>query len=202
MEVVISLTLMAVIIVLMMGGFRLGVSAWEKGERGVESRQRYRIVLDLVNTQIISVVPVVDPSQMNFKGDAKSMAFCSMFSIVPGNGSVPVYVKYRVGTEKTGEGESLFLFEKNLLFVKASADDAMDVEREDFVRLISGAVEIHFEYLPEMPDKGKVEWLESWDWNENKKMPSAVKLFIKKKSSEDPVVVIARIESKGFKVDP
>ncbi|HNT58060.1 MAG TPA: prepilin-type N-terminal cleavage/methylation domain-containing protein, partial [Syntrophales bacterium] len=54
LELLISLTLLSVIAVLVFGALRLGVRAWEKGEATIETRQRERIVMDLLQRQMAS----------------------------------------------------------------------------------------------------------------------------------------------------
>ena len=54
LELLISLTILGVIVVIIFGAFRIGIRAWEKGEKDVESRQRQRIVLDLSKQQLAS----------------------------------------------------------------------------------------------------------------------------------------------------
>ena len=57
LELLISLTIIGLILVIIFGALRIGVRAWEKGERDVESHQRRRVVLGLVKRQFASTYP-------------------------------------------------------------------------------------------------------------------------------------------------
>ena len=54
LELLISLTIVALIVVIIFGALRIGIRAWEKGEKDVDVRQRQRIVLDLIKRQLAS----------------------------------------------------------------------------------------------------------------------------------------------------
>lgn len=68
MELLISLTIISVIVVIISGALRIGVRAWEKGEQDIETRQRYRIVLDLMKRQLTSIClrKMTDKSRQSF----------------------------------------------------------------------------------------------------------------------------------------
>jgi len=40
LELLISLTILSLVTVLIFGAFRMGIRAWEKGERNIDGRQR------------------------------------------------------------------------------------------------------------------------------------------------------------------
>ncbi|HOO91604.1 MAG TPA: prepilin-type N-terminal cleavage/methylation domain-containing protein, partial [Syntrophales bacterium] len=79
LELLISLTILSLVTVLIFGAFRMGIRAWEKGERNIDGRQRERIVLDLIKRQLSSIpVDVVKGDKaLVLKGDGKSLEFVS-----------------------------------------------------------------------------------------------------------------------------
>ncbi len=106
LELLISLTILSVIVVIVFGALRIGSRAWEKGERELASRQRQRIVLDLVKRQMasmcVSEVWGRDQQLVLLKGDNKSVEFVSQIPLVPGNRFGMVYVRYAVKPMKGG----------------------------------------------------------------------------------------------------
>ena len=55
LEVLISITILALILAVIMGAMRLGSKAWETGNRKVEEIQRERISFDLLAEDIKSI---------------------------------------------------------------------------------------------------------------------------------------------------
>ena len=154
LELIISLTIVAIIAVMVQNGFKLSVGAWEKGEAAVEDQQRYRYVLDLIQRQMSSVVPtdlsVQGREGLNtiFRGDETYLVFLSRVSLIPFNSLGMVRVQYRVETEE--EGKSLSFTESSLLDrLRGSSED--EPEEEDWHILLSDVYDFAFEYLTNVP---------------------------------------------------
>ena len=196
LELLISLTLLSVIAVLVFGALRLGVRAWEKGEATIETRQRERIVMDLLQRQMASMawpVMVKDPGgAFAFRGDEKSLSFLSSVALVPGNEYGMVYAKYEVREEEEGDRESLFLFEKNRVFLPDPANPAA-VAEEDFHELLPGFYRISFAYLKQGEEGPEPQWQSAWDPEMDGKAPLAVRVSLTEEESLPPVTVVARV---------
>ncbi|MHB9098526.1 MAG: PulJ/GspJ family protein [Syntrophales bacterium] len=194
LELLISLTIVAVMVVIIFGALRIGIRAWEKGERDVDSRQRQRIVLDLIKRQLasttVSEVWGRDQQLVSLKGDSKSIEFVSQIPITPGNRFGTVYVKYFVNREKEGEKEHLTFYEKNVALPdkKIGAGNQGD---GDFAELLSGMKSIVFEYLKERPGETASLWQKSWDPEVDKGVPRAVRVTIEENDEKAPIYVIA-----------
>ena len=196
LELMISLTIVGLILVIVFGSLRIGVRAWEKGEKDVEMRQRERIVLDLVKRQIASIfVRVVkdkDEQPFFLKGDGGSMEFISRIPMVPGNRAGLVYVKYVVGAGDGGKKRLMFSEKNTYIIEKVMEDQAED----EFFELIPGAENIEFEYLRgPSEDEEESVWQETWDPDSDKGVPVAVKIIFQDSKDEDPIHVIAPIKS-------
>ena len=196
LELMISLTIVGLILVIVFGSLRIGVRAWEKGEKDVEMRQRERIVLDLVKRQIASIfVRVVKDKDVRpffLKGDGESMEFISRIPMVPGNRAGLVYVKYVVGAGDGGKKRLMFSEKNTYIIEKVMEDQAED----EFFELIPGAENIEFEYLRgPSEDEEESVWQETWDPDSDKGVPVAVKIIFQDSKDEDPIHVIAPIKS-------
>ena len=150
LELLLSLTIVAIIVVIIFGALRIGVRAWEKGEADIEINQRQRIVLGLLKRQLasISLRKIANGGNNPFllKGDNKSMAFVSQVSMVPGNTFGLALVKYIVEPAEKNAGERLAFFEQNIVLLEEDAD-LDNLDREAFYTLIPNAGEIAFAYL-------------------------------------------------------
>ena len=82
LELLISMTLLAMLFVLLFGGLRFGMRAWERGTSSADAVDQVRIVQDLMRRQIERSCPrhraaagPQDPPRVDFTGDAAGLAF-------------------------------------------------------------------------------------------------------------------------------
>jgi len=200
LEVLISLTIMGLILVIIFASLRIGVRAWEKGERDVDTHQRQRIVLGLMKQQISSAcmreVEVGTGKPFMLRGDDRTLEFVSRIPVIPDNRAGMAYVKYAVQEDGGSHAERLAFFEKNIVFL--GKDQGMETpEEDDFLVLIPGMDRLRFEYLkaPE-DDEEQPQWQEGWDAEADEGLPLAVRLTFREAPETAPVHVIARIESE------
>ena len=200
LELLISLTILGVIVVIIFGAFRIGIRAWEKGEKDVESRQRQRIVLDLIKHQLASIClrEVKDASQqpLLLKGDNKSIEFVSHIPMAPGNKFGMVYVKYLVKPEDGGERERLTFWEKNIVLLNKETDMS-NLHEDDFFELFPGVQSIAFEYLKGGTDEETSQWVQTWDQAIDEAFPRAIRVIIMEDVEKAPIYVIARIKPEA-----
>ena len=199
LELMISLTILGLVLVIIFGALRIGVRAWEKGEKDVDVHQRERVVLNLVKAQIASVsaaeITGKEADQFRFNGKAESMSFISDLSIVPSNMSGMVYVKYRIERADGKKGYKLMVYEKNLAFIDKEKK-MKDPEESEFFDLILAAKDIRFEYLQNSEnEQDPPEWQETWDSEKNQGNPIAVRIILQQDERAFPLTVIARIEA-------
>ncbi len=201
LELLISMTLLAVIMVIVLGAFRLGISAWEKGERSVEARQRHRIILDYLKQQLSSIHgrkrQTGEETVLSLRGDPKSMAFFSHLSILQREPAGVVFVNYEVSPSR--EGERFLLRELNTLspHEAVSGYHAFDGYGEV---LLQGVRSVEFEYLSEDQENGRPRWQETWDEKRDGLFPLAVKVILWDAGDEHPMTLIARIEADREKI--
>ena len=198
LELLISLTIVAVIVVIIFGAFRIGVRAWEKGERDVEVHQRHRIVLDLIKRQLASIcmrkVKGGGKEPFLLKGDNKTMELVSHVPILPGNEFGLVYIKYVVKPDQE-EVEHLAFYEKNIVLPEKDVGPD-DVDEDAFYELIPGIQSIRFEYLKNQSEEEDYKWQKTWNQENDDGFPRAVGIILKKDEEAAPIYVIARIEQE------
>ena len=198
LELLISLTILAVMVVIVFGSLRVGRRAWEKGERNVEANQRYRAALELIHSQLNSIVARQVIFQKNtplrFLGDSAAMEFVSHTALVPGNDFGMVYVRYVVVPEEGEETVTLKFWEKNFVFLDEETDFT-DLVAEDFTDLITGADQITFEFLKDTPEDEEDTWQSAWDPENEKGLPHAIRVVLVRETEASPVRVICRLNA-------
>ena len=199
-ELLISITIIGVLLVLVMGAFRIGINAWEKGEADIETYQRQQIILQLVKEQLASIHPAAirmeDTDPYYFKGNEQVVEFITNVSIVPGNRHGMVFVKYRIRETGAGEGKTLEIYEADLATAAAdkSVFEPMD---EAYHTLAEDMAEIRFEYLineQEQEAYALPEWHQFWEPEDTEdELPSAVRLTLRAEKDMPAVRVVGRI---------
>ena len=193
LELMIALTITAVIVVIIFGALRIGIRAWEKGEKDVDIRQKQRIVLDLIKRQLASTCVSNwerDLQMIPLKGDHNSIAFVSRIPIKPGNRLGLFYVQYAVKQDKNKDKQHLIFYEKNIELPDIKID-AGTLDEGDFSELLPGMKSIVFEYLKDRPGEKLSLWQKSWDPAVDQGVPRAVRITLKENNEKTPIYVIA-----------
>lgn len=202
LELLISLAIVGLVLLMVMGAFRMGVRAWERGERDLEALQMERIVLDLVRRQVSSFshqsIEREGEEPFVFRGTPKSLEFQSYISTVAHNRSGIVYVRYVI-QEASDSGEKLLLFEYDAFAMKREGyPEALD--EDDAYILIPRAGQMRFSYLKRDDEdengEGSEEWLEFWDPETQEGIPVAILLTFQREEGRVPIRVIARIQGR------
>jgi len=197
-ELLISITIVGVILVIIMGAFRIGIRAWEKGERDVESFQRQQIVLSILKRQMSSIcrrpISIEGGGSFIFNGDEKLIDFISTVSIIPGNDIGNVRVTYRVSRNNENDRYHFEIAERN--FLTGGVDETIDMLDDEMIHeLIADVYDVRFEYLKMAQDNVK-EWQPVWNEGDETGLPLAVKCILQMDEKKLPVVVVARILSQ------
>ena len=166
LELLISITMLAFIVVIMMGAMRMSSRAVASGERKMEGQERFRTVFSLVNAQIQSQMPLtyVDNGYKKyyFIGDEKNLRFTTNYSIWGGQKGY-VIVAYKVEADSTG---------KDVLY---ASERIPGIEGSLDIRLID-ASGISFEYFYKSPAAEQGKWMETL--SEGISIPEKIKINI------------------------
>ncbi len=207
MEVIVTLTIFGFILLIIFGAFRLGLSAWERGETTREEYQKLRAVSQLISRQVKSIVPYKIKAQkaegdyLAFEGTPHSLKFVSALSLKARQPEGFVYVIYEF-KEGRKEGGRLILYEQRVLnkdFFEGNPEEELGVS------LFEGISNIRFEYFREEDlSKNRTEdWVEEWNAKEEKELPKALKMTITYKSGKNekkeiPLTILASISANQF----
>src|SRR4030042_7018710 len=206
-EVMVTLTVLGFILLIIFGAFRLGLSAWNRGEMTKQEYQRVRIISQLISRQIKSDIPFKIKTQkaegnyLAFEGKAHSLKFVSAFPMRAKQSEGFVYAIYEF-KEGGKEGGRLVGYERGALTRVFFADEPKE---ELGVSILEGISDIRFEYYREEDLKNNKpgEWVEKWDAKEEKELPKALRMIItqkngKKAGEEFPITIQASLPANRF----
>lgn len=181
LELLLSMVITAVIVVMIFGTFRIGIRAWEKGERDVETQQRLMAVTDLLKSQLRSITvsssPIIAKGDrlVWFDGSEQQLRFTSILAIDPKNGRLPVFVKLEVDSDE--KGDSLYLWEVPIISTRNPIDE-MSTDPKTRHEILSGMRSITFEYLTTIEGEEGTQWETEWSSSGDTYFPMAVRIRI------------------------
>lgn len=207
-ELVVSLTVLGLILLMIFGTFRLGLSSWERGDVRKEQLQKVRMISQLITQQVKSLVPYKIKSKkaegdyLAFQGKAHSLRFVSALSLKAKQPEGFVYVIYKFKEGSEGEGGHLVLYERKVLNRDFFEEE---LKEEEGVSLLENIETIRFEYYQEEDSEKDLQegWAEEWDAKEKKEIPKALKMTIFQKNREDkgeelPITLMASLPAYRF----
>jgi len=164
LELLISLTILALILVTVLGAIQVGSRSWESAERRAEENQRTRTLFDTVARELTVLYPLRVKEQnkevVAFRGASNSL----MFATLPQSyGAEPFSHMIRIVTYAVEGDRGLVATESYPLF---GAAGALGPQEGRVKRLDERVSEARFRYL--VPE-GKPEehlppaWRDSWD---------------------------------------
>ncbi|MBI5050013.1 MAG: prepilin-type N-terminal cleavage/methylation domain-containing protein [Nitrospirae bacterium] len=167
LELIIAVTIIGIIVLMVMGAMRLGFRSVSSGEKKMESLERMRASLTIIDSQIQSGIPVTYMENGNlkyyFKGQRGLLQLSTNYSLWDRQRGY-VVVTYRVVSDIFGK-KSLYASE-NIIGIKDKRE----------VKLLDGFDEIYFEYFHKDPIDGREAWIE--EWRDNLYIPEKVRLHI------------------------
>jgi len=188
LELMISLVLMGVVVLITAGALRLGFRSAESGQSKVESIERFRTSLNIIESHIQSAIVIknisskLDLDFAQLKGDRKSLRFRSLYSLW-GGAKGPVLAEYEVREQNMG-GKTLYVAENPIMIPDAARE----------VRLIEGAKDIFFEYYYKGPTDEKGSWVD--EWTDKETIPNKIRLTVKKDMKVLALIIPLKVASK------
>ena len=140
-EVLVSLTIMALITGVAFSGLSIGIDSWQRGSRKIQELDRRTSVERLIQRQV-----ALADVQL-FRGDLHGLEFISNYSLANGSGD-PVWVKYSFDSIKLGYRE------KPAAEYTPESPDSISQTLGDFSR-------VDFRYLS-MDALGNTVWINEW----------------------------------------
>jgi general secretion pathway protein J len=183
-EVVLALTIFALISTLLYAAFSLGHRAVEKSQRSFEKNQQLRSVDNLLGSYIRSAYPYRSSPQgaaILFAGEQDKLTFVSSFSLAMGGRGMAKVRVFWEGTEK--RGGVLRLEEETPVRVQSEEEDERQEGLRNAIVVREGVKEFRMSYLDPQGDEAK--WEERWDAKERNTLPRAVRLDYRTEEGRD-----------------
>ncbi|MFQ5521159.1 MAG: type II secretion system protein GspJ [Candidatus Methylomirabilia bacterium] len=168
LEVLIALSIVAALLAILLGGLRVGLSAWRQGEDRAEVHQHLRSLAGILSRSVGAAFPYhMAPAEggnrvIQFQGEEQRLAFVTLAAPVPL--ATPVAFTAVTFTHESAEYPGLSVWEKAL-----PNEEPFEAARPVFADL--AVTEVSFRYL--RPGGG---WEARWDGAAEGKLPKAVEI--------------------------
>ena len=173
LELMIALSILATLMVILLAGFRIGISAWTQGEERAEIHQHLRSLTELFHRSLTSTYPYkARPKEggeplVLFQGTANEVGFVTLAPPFPGEAPI-AFTAVRF-TFQQGEENGLAVRQKALPNEEPlGSSPPLLVDPE--------VVGISFKYQGASGD-----WEDSWDGANEKKIPLAVQVELQRR---------------------
>jgi len=171
-EVVLAITIFALMSGVLYGAFSLGHTAVEKSEKSFIRSQKTRSVSDLLATYIRSGYPYresVQEQSIYFEGERERLTFVSAYShAMGGRGMATISIE----KEETDSGRARFRLTETAP-VRAGAEGGDGGQRYSLV-IQENIRDFQLAYLDAEGDSEN--WEERWDGKERRRLPRAVRM--------------------------
>jgi prepilin-type N-terminal cleavage/methylation domain-containing protein len=167
LELILSITILSLVALIIGSGFRLGLQAWERGNKELHSTQRLRALSGLMLQDLKSVYPykmeIDDDKVILFEGEENSILFVSTL----GNSSQGglKWVKYSYDDDDRSLSYSEGILPDKEVLETVSDDRRSEIVDDDMVKM-------SFEYYSSEEE----DWSDTWDIGEE--MPLAVRIHM------------------------
>jgi general secretion pathway protein J len=182
LELIISITLVAIIMLIISVAANLGYRSFNSGEKKMNAVERLRSSLTIIDAQIQSGVPLTleegGVKQYYFAGEQDSLKFSTNYSIWGGQRGY-VIVNYRVDTDDRG---------KRTLF---ASEYKVGMENQKETKLLEGFDEITFDYYKQDETEEEGEWITQWV--DEEMMPIRIKINLVRGSNSLSYIMPVRV---------
>ncbi len=182
LELIISITLVAIIVLIISVAANLGYRSFNSGEKKMNAVERLRSSLTIIDAQIQSGVPLTleegGVKQYYFAGEQDSLKFSTNYSIWGGQRGY-VIVNYRVDTDDRG---------KRTLF---ASEYKVGMENQKETKLLEGFDEITFDYYKQDATEEEGEWITQWV--DEEMMPIRIKINLVRGSNSLSYIMPVRV---------
>jgi prepilin-type N-terminal cleavage/methylation domain-containing protein len=180
-EVVLALTIFALMGTILYGAFSLGHSAVEKSEGSFTRSQKLRSVSDLLASYVRSAYPYRESEQdqsVYFSGEIERLSFVSAYSHGMGGRGM---AKISIAKDEAGDGGAILKLEESVP-VRLSDEDG-GAGQTHGLTIQENIRDFRLAYLDSQADVE--QWEDRWDAKERRTLPRAVRFsFIDENGKE------------------
>lgn len=184
LELMVSFAILGFIVLIVAGAMRLGIHAVDSGEKRINSIERMKTSMDIVDSQIQSEAPLTfndnGEQKFYFSGERDSMRFATNYSIWGGQTGY-VVANYKV--ESGSDGKQSLTASENVI--------GLDEDRQ--TTLFTGMDSIYFEYFYKGPTDEKGSWVDTW--TEDTSTPERIRLHLVRGQEDFSIIIPMRTSS-------
>jgi len=178
-EVLVSITLMAMISVALLSALRSGALAWDKGTAKIEDLRHTRVVSDIVEDQIRGALPLLYNFQTaervmtlsGFEGTGTNLRFVSRSSFNDGPDGIPRWVDVRWTFDVKWSSGELIVEERRIL-----PPDNLPESTASWHGAVLRADSCSFEFLAPYQANENAKWVQEWHSPPQQTLPRAVRM--------------------------
>jgi len=182
LEMIIAVTLTAMMAVGLWGIFRLSVTSWKRGADAIDASQRNRSILDLVQKQMKSIYGVYISTDLQsgaqpypiFSGAESSVQFVSLCSLRFNENPGLTFVSYGLSQDRQG---GYALIERETKYLGNDVGDGLFDRRDDTaVTIFDNLTSFSFEYFDPGSRDVPAQWVREWSSREQLRLPAAISM--------------------------
>jgi prepilin-type N-terminal cleavage/methylation domain-containing protein len=206
LEVLVSISLTAVVLTILLGGFRLTEEAQRRGEEKLDAMAQRLAAMDALQVQMSSAVPRVSTMEgdtqhrqlLSFRGTAKEVRFLTRFSWA-GERAPGLYLATYRALEEPGGHEQLVISEVGITndYQFLTALLAQDAPSTYTMPVGNQADDIEFSYLQPSSPAEPATWFPEWKTDEKKEYPKAVQVHFLRAGQEQLVTLVISVEEEA-----
>lgn len=189
LELTISIAIIGLIVLIVAAAMRLGYRAVDSGEKRIESFERMRASLNILDSQIQSEMPLTYDDEgvrkFYFKGERNLMQFATNYSIWGGEKGY-VIAAYRV--ESGGNGKEVLYVTENIVGFEGKRD----------TKLFDNFDSIYFEYFFKDPTEEEGKWVEQLTDEDEAHIPEKVKLHLVEGTTDLSIIIPFRARGSSI----
>jgi general secretion pathway protein J len=188
LELIIAITLVAMMAVALWAVFSISVRSWSRGTETIDANQRHRTVLDMARKQIASAYPInssantqqTTAASLIFSGTENGMRFISLNSLQFFESPGLTLVSYETAQDSNG---NLSLIEKEVHYTgqDVAQDESLNASRT--IPIFSDLQTCTFEYYDSGTTDNPARWVSEWDGSASARLPTAIRMTM---ISRDP----------------
>jgi hypothetical protein len=187
--------MLGIIMVILVGALRLGLRSVESGEKKIESLERMRVSVSIIDSQIQSQILLKSQNEETeegiaeeyyFTGERDSLQLSTNYSIWGGQKGY-VIVAYSVSPEEKGKA------------VLYASEHIVGVEETKTTKLLDAFDDIYFEYFSKGPTDEVGNWVEQWTDTAN--IPEKIKVHLMRGKKDLSLVIPVRIGRTMLQTD-
>lgn len=173
LELLVALTLLALIVALLFGGMRFGTRAWEAANERIDRSSELQVVQSFIRSQLGQAHPVAlsgDRSKIAFQGTPEGVTFAAP---MPAHLSLGGFYLLSFHAEDGAKGRRLVL---SWRLFDPKDEELASGEPEETTVLIDRISEVEFSYFGSSDPEDEPEWRDRWEGEES--LPSLVRLRV------------------------